>query len=270
MFVPFVTHSCCFSCFCDLPAITNVKILQRQLAKIIPAFLLESVFSTFRKTGISLKNVINIGTSSSGANSISYGQTSYKPVDLLVLIFSMHIRVSNFVKYAFMSSLSMFIHTTEVLLVIIVGAFLVTRARIIPVVSFFLFLFFIRPQSHSDWSIFLTIETTRTTKAIRPSPISGNESHFSYFTFLTSPTKPDETKGSPLLIFLAFCDFFSKIFQGLKRVPLSSFLIFCNRIYDNKAQRVPLFTFFGTMLHFPTEKNFKNFKFFTEKMLSTF
>ena len=50
---------------------------------------------------------------------------------------------------------------------------------------------------------------------------------------------------------------FSKIFNCLKRVPLSSFLIFCNRIYVNKAQRVPPFTFFGTMRHFPKEKNSK-------------
>ena len=42
----------------------------------------------------------------------------------------------------------------------------------ITVASFFYF--FVRLQSHSDWSIFLTTETTKTTEAVRPSPDSGN------------------------------------------------------------------------------------------------
>ena len=37
--------------------------------------------------------------------------------------------------------------------------------------------------------------------------------------------------------------------------PPSSFLIFCNRMYVNKPQRVTPFAFFGTMRHFPKEKN---------------
>ena len=36
------------------------------------------------------------------------------------------------------------------------------------------FLFSVRLQSHSDWSTFLTTETTKTTKAIRQSPVSGS------------------------------------------------------------------------------------------------
>ena len=59
---------------------------------------------------------------------------------------------------------------------------------------------------------------------------------------------------------------FSKKFECLKRVPLSSFLIFCYRIYGNKARRVPPFTFFGTMRHF-LKKQIKNFKFFSNFFL---
>ena len=33
---------------------------------------------------------------------------------------------------------------------------------------------FVKLQSHSDWSTFLTTETTKTTKAVRPRPDSGN------------------------------------------------------------------------------------------------
>ena len=40
-------------------------------------------------------------------------------------------------------------------------------------VASFLFFFFVRLQSHSDWATFLTIETTKTT-TIRPSQVSGN------------------------------------------------------------------------------------------------
>ena len=46
-------------------------------------------------------------------------------------------------------------------MVFLVGAFLVKRARLQWLV------FFVRLQSHSDWSTFLTIETTKTTKGIR-------------------------------------------------------------------------------------------------------
>ena len=47
------------------------------------------------------------------------------------------------------------------------------KSPTITVASLFSF-FFVRLQSHSDWSTFLTIETTKTTKTIRPSPVSGN------------------------------------------------------------------------------------------------
>ena len=42
----------------------------------------------------------------------------------------------------------------------------------ITVAGFFSF-FFVRLQSHSDWTTFLKIETTKTT-TIRPRPVSGN------------------------------------------------------------------------------------------------
>ena len=48
---------------------------------------------------------------------------------------------------------------------------------------------------------------------------------------------------------------------------LSSFLIFFNTIYVNKAQRVPPFTFFGTTRHFLKEKNSKISSFFSKSLL---
>ena len=47
-------------------------------------------------------------------------------------------------------------------------------------------------------------------------------------------------------------------------------MIFCNRIYVNKAQRIPSFTFFGTMRHFLKEKNSKISSFSSKKYLLRF
>ena len=44
-----------------------------------------------------------------------------------------------------------------------------------------------------------------------------------------------------------------------QKSPPFEFLIFCNKIYVDEAQRVPPFTFFGTMPLFLKEKIFKNF-----------
>ena len=43
-----------------------------------------------------------------------------------------------------------------------------------------------------------------------------------------------------------------------QKSPPFEFLIFCNKIYVDEAQRVPPFTFFGTMPLFLKEKIFKN------------
>ena len=48
--------------------------------------------------------------------------------------------------------------------------------------------------------------------------------------------------------FFRLCEtFFSKFFKCPQRVLLSIFLIFCRRTNVKKSQRVPFFTFFGTM-----------------------
>ena len=48
-------------------------------------------------------------------------------------------------------------------------------------------------------------------------------------------------------------------------------MIFCNRINVNRAQRVPRFTFFGTMRHFLKEKNQKfQVFFFLKKVFCAF
>ena len=54
----------------------------------------------------------------------------------------------------------------------VVAAYLFLVGQTITVTSFFSF--FVKLQSHSDWSTFLTTKTTKTTKAVRPSPDSGN------------------------------------------------------------------------------------------------
>ena len=50
-----------------------------------------------------------------------------------------------------------------------------------------------------------------------------------------------------------------------------SFLLLCYRMRVYKSKRVPSFTFFGTVRHFPKEKFFfENFKFFSRKNVLRF
>ena len=129
------------------------------------------------------------------------------------------------------------------------------------VASFFLF-FFVRPQTSSRMYHFLQ----KLIKLLRPSPANANlvqRVPLLFLTFLRNLQNQKRLKGPPFQFFFGTLRLFSKIFC-LKRVPLSSFLMFCNRIYVNKAQRVPLFTFFGTMRHF-LEKNDQKFQVFFEK-----
>ena len=94
---------------------------------------------------------------------------------------------------------------------------------------------------------------------------------FHFLTFLRNLQNQKRLKGLPFHFFFGTVRLFSKIFQCLKRVPLSSFfLIFCNKIYVNKAQRVPPFTFFGTMRHFLKEKNQKFQVFSLKKSFALF
>ena len=48
------------------------------------------------------------------------------------------------------------------------------------------------------------------------------------------------------------CATFSEIFSMSPKGPPSRFLIFCNRMYVNKSQRIPPCTFFNTMRLFDT------------------
>ena len=127
--------------------------------------------------------------------------------------------------------------------------------------------FFVRLQSHSDWATFLTIETTKTTSIrgqVRSAEISAKGSPFHFLFFYRNLQNRTRLKGS---IFFRHCATFFENFLMSQKSPLSSFLIFCNRIYVNKAQRVPPFTFFGTMRHFLKEKNQKFQVFFFKKSL---
>ena len=64
---------------------------------------------------------------------------------------------------------------------------------------------------------------------------------FHFLPFLRNLQNRKRPKGPPFQFFRHRAKFFSKIFQGLKRVPPSSFLIFCNRMYVNESHRVPPF-----------------------------
>ena len=133
--------------------------------------------------------------------------------------------------------------------------------------SFFSF-FFVRLQSHSDWATFLKIETTKTT-SIRPSPeilrkLVQKGPPFHILLFYRSLQNRTRLKGPPLQFFFGIVRLFFKNFLMYQKSPPFEFLIFCNKIYVDEAQRVPSFTFFGTMPLFLKEKIFKNFfeKFF--------
>ena len=52
--------------------------------------------------------------------------------------------------------------------------------------------------------------------------------------------------------------------------PPLSFLLFCYRMRVYKSKRVPPFTFFGTVRHFPKEIFFEIFKFFPKKNVLRF
>ena len=104
-------------------------------------------------------------------------------------------------------------------------------------------------------------------RLLRPSQANGNlvqrvPPFIFYLFYVTYKTGRDQ-RVPPFGFFRHCATFFSKTFQSLKRVPPSSFLIFCNRLYVNESQRVP-FSFFGTMRHFRSffqKKFFKIFKF---------
>ena len=60
----------------------------------------------------------------------------------------------------------------------------------------------------------------------------------------------------PPLNFFRHCATFFRIFFCRQTVPPSSFLIFCSKLTFQKAQKVPLSSFFGTV------RNFSHFSFF--------
>ena len=91
--------------------------------------------------------------------------------------------------------------------------------------------------------------------------LSAKVPPFHFLPFLRNLQNRKRPKGPPFQFFRHCAKFFSKIFQGLKRAPPSSFLMFCNRMYVNESQRVPLL-FFGTMRHFRSFFSIKIFKFY--------
>ena len=95
------------------------------------------------------------------------------------------------------------------------------------VASFFFLFFFVRLQSHSDWAIFLTIETTKTTsirgqfgqrKLVQKGP------PFHFFTFFRNLQNRKRPKGPPFQFFFGTVrNFFRKFFKVSKESPLQVF-----------------------------------------------
>ena len=71
----------------------------------------------------------------------------------------------------------------------------------------------------------------------------------------------------PPLSFFGTVRLFFENFFCPQRVPLSSFLIFCNGMYVNKCRRVPLLHFSALCDFFERKKFFKNLNFFSNKNL---
>ena len=125
--------------------------------------------------------------------------------------------------------------------------------------------FFLRLQS-SHWSLHI-LETI-----LKPPKAKANlvqRVRLSFFTFSRKHSKPDVPKGSPRWNFSALFDFFSKIFHCPQRVPPSSFLIFCNGMY-NKSRRVPLLHFSALCDFFGRKKISKISSFFQKKCFALF
>ena len=69
-------------------------------------------------------------------------------------------------------------------------------------------------------------------------------------------------KTPPFHFFSALRDFFSRKKNFPQRVPPAFFLMFCDRMDVEKAQRVPLSVFFGIVRFFPENDNFCFLHFF--------
>ena len=85
----------------------------------------------------------------------------------------------------------------------------------------------------------------------------------SFFTFFTQPTKPEDSKGSPLSIFFGTVRFFSKIFNVSKESPLRMFWYFATESMLMNPKGSPRFIFrhYTTFSKFFSKKNFqKNFQ----------
>ena len=106
--------------------------------------------------------------------------------------------------------------------------------------AFFSF-FFVRPPTSSCMYHFL-VDFTRFT--VNPA-VTGSSPCFSQKRFQAF-AEADETEGSPLPIFFGTVRLFFHFF-AFKGTHLQVFLIFCSKLKCQKAQRVYLFKYFGTM-----------------------
>ena len=104
----------------------------------------------------------------------------------------------------------------------------------------------------------------------RSAEISAKGSPLSFFTILTQPTKPDETKGSPLSIFFRHCaTFFENFFNVSKESPFRVFWYFATEYMLIKPKGSPfyIFWYYATF----SERNIQKFQvFFKKKVICAF
>ena len=97
---------------------------------------------------------------------------------------------------------------------------------------------------------------------LRPSQANGNLVQrvppFIFYLFHVTYKTGRDQRVPPFNFFPALCEIFFENFQGLKRVPPSSFLIFATECMLMNPKGSP-FSFFGTMRHF---RSFFSKKFF--------
>ena len=151
------------------------------------------------------------------------------------------------------------------ILVFLVGAFsFKEKSPTITVASFFLFF---RQTTELIAYVPLFTETDKTTQVKSGQwKLSAKGPPFHFSPFLRNLQNRKRPKGPPFqFCFGTVRNFFRKIFKVSKESPLRVFLIFCNRMYVNESQRVPLFIFrhYATFSKFFFKKNFKKiFKFY--------
>ena len=124
--------------------------------------------------------------------------------------------------------------------VFLVGAFLVKRARLLQWLVFF--------GQTTDLIVYVPLFTETTKAKSSRCKLSAKGPAFIFYFFKRN--LQNRTKGrlkGPLSIFFGTVTFFENFLLS-KKSPPSTFLIFCNKMYFNKSQRVPFSALCGIFL----------------------